>query len=327
MVLIGNTLDLYSWIRGSIPRRSSKYYFGLLFLIKRAQLDSIPFIYNNKKNMNKCLQCGKEVKNKFCNTSCQNKYQKRKFTPEQYKKSQITKFGEFRNFTVVCHKCEKEFEVTEREKLHPQKEKYYCSRSCANSHNLTEESKLKISTSIKKLIENGNAPGFLSNEYRLTLVIKGKLTKSIKNKIPKPIKVRILYKKNCPCCEKEFESKNLEQKYCSRDCKNQHYIKIMLNKWLNGEHNGMRGKTSTAYWIKKYMIKKYGEKCMDCNWSERNKYSKKIPIELEHIDGDFTNNKEENLKLLCPNCHSLTSTYKGGNKKQGRPRSKYYRGC
>lgn len=31
------------------------------------------------------------------------------------------------------------------------------------------------------------------------------------------------------------------------------------------------------------------------------------------------NNKEENLLLLCPNCHSLTSTYKGANKGNGRP--------
>ena len=66
-----------------------------------------------------------------------------------------------------------------------------------------------------------------------------------------------------------------------------------------------------------------GEKCMECGWSERNPHTGNIPIELEHIDGDFKNNKEENLKLLCPNCHSLTKTYKGANKK-GRPRSKYY---
>jgi Zn finger protein HypA/HybF involved in hydrogenase expression len=74
------------------------------------------------------------------------------------------------------------------------------------------------------------------------------------------------------------------------------------------------------------MIKKHGEKCMECGWNEINIHTGKIPIELEHIDGNFINNNEENLKLLCPNCHSLTSTYKGANKKKGRPRAKYYRG-
>jgi hypothetical protein len=52
----------------------------------------------------------------------------------------------------------------------------------------------------------------------------------------------------------------------------------------------------------------------------------KIPIELSHKDGNFMNNKIDNLELICPNCHSLTDSYKGTNKKEGRPRSKYYRG-
>lgn len=38
-----------------------------------------------------------------------------------------------------------------------------------------------------------------------------------------------------------------------------------------------------------------------------------IPLELDHIDGDRTNNRLENLRLLCPNCHALTPTYRGRN--------------
>ena len=50
-----------------------------------------------------------------------------------------------------------------------------------------------------------------------------------------------------------------------------------------------------------------------------------IPLEIEHIDGNYKNNDESNLILLCPNCHSLTSTYKGANTERGRnSRSKYY---
>ena len=36
------------------------------------------------------------------------------------------------------------------------------------------------------------------------------------------------------------------------------------------------------------------------------------------IDGDNKNNKKENLKLLCPNCHSLTPTWRGRNKNSGK---------
>lgn len=42
----------------------------------------------------------------------------------------------------------------------------------------------------------------------------------------------------------------------------------------------------------------------------------KIPLELEHINGINTDNRKENLKLLCPNCHALTPTYRGKSKKK-----------
>ena len=35
-----------------------------------------------------------------------------------------------------------------------------------------------------------------------------------------------------------------------------------------------------------------------------------IPLELHHIDGSSSNNNRENLVLLCPNCHTLTPTYR-----------------
>lgn len=38
-----------------------------------------------------------------------------------------------------------------------------------------------------------------------------------------------------------------------------------------------------------------------------------IPLELDHIDGDRSNNTLGNLRLLCPNCHALTPTYRGRN--------------
>lgn len=38
-----------------------------------------------------------------------------------------------------------------------------------------------------------------------------------------------------------------------------------------------------------------------------------IPLELHHVNGDSTDNRPENLKLLCPNCHALTDNYRGRN--------------
>ena len=52
-------------------------------------------------------------------------------------------------------------------------------------------------------------------------------------------------------------------------------------------------------------------KCEKCNLTEWNNLS--IPIELDHINGKNNDNRLENLRFLCPNCHAQTDTYRGKN--------------
>lgn len=92
--------------------------------------------------MNNCLNCGKPVNNKYCNTSCQNKHQ----GGERENK----KYGILSEFNVTCNRCGKEFFVKERSKLFPQKEEYYCSRKCANKRIHSDETKNKIKLSVIK---------------------------------------------------------------------------------------------------------------------------------------------------------------------------------
>lgn len=53
-------------------------------------------------------------------------------------------------------------------------------------------------------------------------------------------------------------------------------------------------------------------KCESCGLSEW--LGMKMRLELDHIDGNRYNHRLENLRILCPNCHSLTETYRGKNK-------------
>jgi Zn finger protein HypA/HybF involved in hydrogenase expression len=67
---------------------------------------------------------------------------------------------------------------------------------------------------------------------------------------------------------------------------------------------------------KKILIKERGHRCESCNNAEW--LGDPIALELEHCDGDNKNNIKENLKLLCPNCHSKTPTWRKRKAPKGR---------
>jgi hypothetical protein len=68
--------------------------------------------------------------------------------------------------------------------------------------------------------------------------------------------------------------------------------------------------------LKKYLIKTRGHKCEMCDITEWN--NQPVMVIMDHINGDSTNNKLTNLRLLCSNCDAQTPTYKSRNKGNGR---------
>ena len=123
--------------------------------------------------------------------------------------------------------------------------------------------------------------------------------------------------KECPSCKTSYRGRG---KTCSLKCSNDLKRAEKVSLWLEGKHDGMRGSTQTASFIKQYLRDTRGDKCEKCGWNEVHPSTGNVPIELNHIDGDFTNNKIENLEIICPNCHSLTRSYRALNMGNGRPR-------
>ncbi len=113
------------------------------------------------------------------------------------------------------------------------------------------------------------------------------------------------------------------KKFCSTKCERDFLYNEYIKKWKAGEKDGIRCEYQISDHIKHYIHDKYENKCCKCGWHEINPYTNKTPLEIHHKDGDYKNNKEDNLELLCPNCHSLTATYKNSNKNGRKARKKY----
>jgi len=79
----------------------------------------------------------------------------------------------------------------------------------------------------------------------------------------------------------------------------------------------VKGSYFQSFKLKKrlFAIKLKSECCEECGWNKRSEDGR-LPLELDHINGDSTDNRFENLRVLCPNCHSLKPTHRGRNRKK-----------
>jgi len=134
-------------------------------------------------------------------------------------------------------------------------------------------------------------------------------------KFNKP-KSRLKKSKPCKQCGKPI--KKNAAKFCSQACFFENQYQSFIERWLAGEEDGTKG-LGIKNAIRRWVFEKNDSKCQKCGWSETNKTTGKIPLQVNHIDGNYKNNRPENLELLCPNCHSLTSNYGVLNKGNGRP--------
>jgi len=116
--------------------------------------------------------------------------------------------------------------------------------------------------------------------------------------------------KTCLYCGKELTMEQRHNKYCSVKCQCDYQNNEKIQKWKNNEDNGTIKDGTLSATIRKYLIKQANNQCELCGWNKINPITNLVPLEIHHIDGNYLNNKPENLQVLCPNCHSLTPNYK-----------------
>lgn len=127
---------------------------------------------------------------------------------------------------------------------------------------------------------------------------------------------------SCKQCSKVFEHKSSSPRiFCSQKCLRQNEYERNVNSWLSGETTGYKGKTKQlCAYVRKYLHETRGTACERCGWDERHPVDGAVLTEVEHIDGNAENNLLSNLKILCPNCHSMTPTFRARNKNSKRER-------
>lgn len=174
----------------------------------------------------------------------------------------------------------------------------FCSKSCSATFN--NKGRI-VSDETKEKIRN-----------KLVKPKKSKTKTKTKNTV---IKQKPLVKHYCENCGTEIKNK-YNKKFCSVQCIGKYQHKKSYEYFLNNPNNYNSG----GYIPKQYrdfFMNEQNNKCAICGcepiWN-----GKEIHFVIDHIDGDVSNNKRENIRMICPNCDSQTDTFKSRNKNSTR---------
>lgn len=114
--------------------------------------------------------------------------------------------------------------------------------------------------------------------------------------------------------------KPAKKKYCSNVCQGHEKSMLVVQAWYNNptpetfydaSHQPRTG-------IRAFLIKKSNCACSICGWNLKHPSAELPALEIEHVDGNWLNCHPDNIIIICPNCHSLTDTYKARNTGNGR---------
>lgn len=120
----------------------------------------------------------------------------------------------------------------------------------------------------------------------------------------------------CKYCGNKL--KNKRSVFCDNTCYSKFKRKEYLERWKSGEENGLSGKYEIRECVRDFLIESANYCCEVCGCNMVNPYTHKTILQIHHKDGDCTNNKPNNLMVLCPNCHAMTENFGSRNKNATR---------
>jgi hypothetical protein len=153
------------------------------------------------------------------------------------------------------------------------------------------------------------------NSYRQLALKEGCTKSTIGYRLGKEHKIQGA----CRNCSAQLVSKR-NIAFCNPKCHAAFQHKRYIENWKVGNETGGDVIGNISNHVRHYLFEKYESRCIRCGWQERNLVTGNVPLEVNHIDGNCANHAEENLELICPNCHSLTPTFRSLNKGSKRNR-------
>jgi hypothetical protein len=107
-----------------------------------------------------------------------------------------------------------------------------------------------------------------------------------------------------------------QQQYCSNACQRGLERQRNIARWL-ATGDAVTAGSHREHYIRHHLLKEQAWGCAICScpeeWNDQ-----PLVFVLDHIDGDSTNNRRDNLQLVCPNCDSQLPTFKARNRGNGR---------
>ena len=209
-----------------------------------------------------------------------------RLTPKEFR------IQEYNKNPNTCKFCGQSFSYKKRHNK-------FCNSSCAASFN------------------NKQRSADVKNKISKTLKDKNNLRKSYNSS-------NLIFSTNYSFCLNCNSKIKVGGKFCNSKCQGefkikQKFIKIEESSCFPANKNT---NDTDLRNVRKYLIAKYGHKCSICGLSEW--MGQQIPLVADHIDGDTTNHKVENFRMVCENCNAQLPTYKSKNKHGRVWRKKYY---